>query len=118
MIDWLYQIQLWFAFGASAVLLVLAMAKRKPSLFSIGLLALAELGLAIQLLVSIVMVVGGARAQQDTVEFFAYLVVALMVPAAAVFWALIERTRWSTLVLAVGAFTVAVMLARMQQLWF
>jgi hypothetical protein len=94
------------------------MAKRKPNLFSIGLLAVAELGLLIQLVVSIVLVVGGTRAEQDTVEFFAYLVVALMVPAAAVFWALIERTRWSTLVLSVGAFTVAVMLARMQQLWF
>jgi hypothetical protein len=118
MIDWLYQAQVWFSFAASALLVVLAVAKRKPSLFSIGLLAVAELGLLIQLVVSIVLVAGGARAEQDTVEFFAYLVVALMVPAAAVFWSLIERTRWSTLVLSVGAFTVAVMLARMQQLWF
>jgi hypothetical protein len=51
------------------------------------------------------------------VEFFAYLVVALMIPVGAVFWALIERSRWATVVLGVGALTVAVMLVRMQQLW-
>jgi hypothetical protein len=118
MIDWLYQGELWFAFIGSTVLAVMAMAKRKPSLFSLGWLAVSELGLLVQLVVSIALVTGGARAKQDTVEFFAYLLVALMVPAAAAFWALIERSRWSTLVLSVGAFTVGVMLARMNQLWF
>lgn len=118
MIEWLYQGQIWFAFVAAALIFILGLARRRPSGLSVGLLALSELGLALQLVVSIVLVAGGARASQDTVEFFAYLVVALMVPAAAVFWALIERTRWSTFVLSVGAFTVGVMLARMNQLWF
>jgi hypothetical protein len=64
------------------------------------------------------LVAGGARAKTDTVEFFAYLLVALIVPLGAAFWALIERTRWSTFVLGVGALTVAIMLVRMHQIWF
>lgn len=113
-----YQVQMWIAFAAAAIAFVLGLAKRKPNLVSIGSLALIELGLVAQLVLSIVLVVSGERAQKDTFEFFAYLVVALMVPAAAIFWALIERNRWSTYVLSVGAFASGVMLARMAQLWF
>ncbi len=40
-----------------------------------------------------------------------------MIPIGAGFWGLVERTRWSTMVLAVAAATVGVMLARMQQIW-
>ena len=37
--------------------------------------------------------------------------------AAAIFWALLERSRWSTVVLGVGALSVAVMIYRMFQIW-
>lgn len=117
MIDWFYSAQLIVATAAGLLALALGFAKRKPSGISIGALALVQLGLIAQLVASIVLVILGERAQQDTVEFFAYLIVALMIPLAAAFWALIERTRWSTLVLGVGALTVAVMLVRMSQIW-
>jgi hypothetical protein len=100
------------------VLLGFGAAKRKPSLVSIGALGLVELGLLVQLISTILMVVGGARAKGDTIEFFAYVLVAIVVPLGAAFWALIERTRWSTFVLGVGALTVAIMLVRMHQIWF
>jgi hypothetical protein len=119
------QSTLWFlvaqeivASGVGALGLLLGMAKRKPSLVSIGALALVELLLLVQLVVSIVLVAGGARAKTDTVEFFSYLVVALIVPVGAGFWALVERTRWSTMVIGVAGFTVAIMQARMEQIWF
>ena len=98
--------------------LLLGFAKRKPSLLSIGALGLVEILLLAQLVVSIVLVSGGARAKTDTVEFFSYLVVALIVPIGAGFWALVERSRWSTMVLGVAGFTVAIMQARMEQIWF
>jgi hypothetical protein len=41
----------------------------------------------------------------------------MMVPAGAVVWALAERNRFSTLVLAVSGLTVAIMVARMAQIW-
>ncbi|MEN9956152.1 MAG: hypothetical protein RLY34_959 [Actinomycetota bacterium] len=117
MINWLYSGQLFVAVLAGAFTLILGLAKRKPSGLSIGALAFVQLGLIVQLIASIVLVIAGERAKTDTVEFFAYLIVALMIPLAAAFWALIERTRWSTLVLGVGALTVAVMLVRMSQIW-
>jgi hypothetical protein len=117
MIEWLYIGQLVLSTAAGCLAVILGLAKRKPSNLSLGALAIVELGLVIQFVVSIVLVIMGQRAQSDTVEFFAYLVVALMVPIGAAFWALIERSRWATVVLGVGALTVAVMLVRMQQLW-
>jgi hypothetical protein len=118
MVELFLQIEAWIAFAIGLVLLGFGMAKRKPSLISLGALAIVQLGLIVLLIFSIVIVAGGARAKTDTVEFFAYLLVALLVPAGAAFWALIERTRWSTFVLGVGSLTVAIMLVRMQQIWF
>lgn len=117
MINWFATAQLVVGFGVAALLFVLSLAKRKPSLVAFMLLATIELGLLLQSAISIVLVAGGARAKTDTVEFFAYLFVALLIPVGAVFWALVERNRWSTMVLAVAAATVAVMVARMQQIW-
>lgn len=114
----LYQIELWVCLAASLVPLVLAAMKRLPSLVSVGALAVVELMLLVQLVASIVLVIGGARAKGDTVEFFGYLITALLVPLATGFWALLERTRWSTLILGIGGLTVAVMLVRMYQIWF
>lgn len=115
---WLLVTQQVVASAVGSFGLLLGMAKRKPSLISIGALALVELLLAVQFVLSIVLVVGGERAKTDTVEFFSYLVVALIVPIGAGFWAMVERTRWSTMVLGVAGFTVAIMLARMEQIWF
>ena len=117
MIAWLYNAQLFIATAVGLLGLVLGLAKRKPSGLSIGALALVQLALVVQLVASIVIVIAGERAKQDTVEFFAYLLVALLIPIGAGFWALIERTRWSTVIMGVGALTVAVMLVRMSQIW-
>ena len=50
-------------------------------------------------------------------EFYTYLVSALLLPPAAALWALLERNRWSTVVLGVAAFAVGVMVYRMLQIW-
>ncbi len=117
MIDLLFQIQLWVYFAAGLFALTLGLIGRLPSLISIGALAVTELGLLIQLVASIVLVANGAQAKQDTFEFFGYLSVALLVPPAVALWALVERTKWSTVILGAGALTVAVMLVRMHQIW-
>lgn len=117
MIDWLFQIEAWLCVAAGLFAAALAAIGRKPSLVSIGSLALVELALLVQLGASIALVVGGAQSKGDIVEFFGYLITALLVPLAAGFWALVERTRWSTLILGIGSLTVAVMLVRMWQIW-
>jgi hypothetical protein len=117
MVEWFYQVQLYVSLAAGLFALALGLIRKLPSLWSVGALALVELGLLIQLVNTIVLTLGGQRAAVDTVEFYAYLIVAAMVPLGTVFWALVERTWVSTLILGVGALTVAVMLVRMNQIW-
>jgi hypothetical protein len=117
MLEFWYQAQLWFGVVAGLLLVVMGLIGRKPSGFSLALVAGSEFGLLMQLIASITLVIMGERAKLDTWEFFGYLIVALMVPAAAAIWALIDRNRWSTVVMGVGILTVTVMLVRMQQIW-
>lgn len=117
MIEGFYLAQLWFSVAAGLFALALGLFGRLPSLWSVGSLAVVLLGLLGQLGYSIAVVIGGATAAVDTVEFFAYLIVAIMVPVGAGFWALVERNRWSTIILGIAALTVAIMLVRMNQIW-
>jgi len=117
MLEWWYQAQLWFGVAAGLLLVVMGLIGRKPSGFSLALVAGSEFGLLMQLIASITLVILGERAKIDTWEFFGYLIVALMVPVAAAIWALIDRNRWSTVVMGAGVLTVVVMLVRMQQIW-
>jgi hypothetical protein len=91
--------------------------RRPPSWLSVGVIAVVEGLLLVQLAVTIALVSTGSGAKGDTVEFFGYILTALIVPPAAVGWAVIERTRWSTLVIGISGLTVAVMLVRMWQIW-
>jgi hypothetical protein len=79
--------------------------------------AVVEVGLLVQLVVALVHLgtVPGGAAEQAT--FAAYAITLPFVPPAAVFLALKEKTRWAMGVVAVGAFGVAVMTARLQQIW-
>lgn len=118
MLDWLYTAQLWIALAIGVITLALGLVGRVPSDWTVGGQAVVELGLLVQLVVSIVLVVQGKHAVNDTAEFFAYLITALIIPLGAVFWALIDRkSKWSTVVLGVSALTIAVMLVRMHQIW-
>lgn len=117
MLEWWYQAQLWFGVAAGLLLVAMGLIGRKPSGFSLALVAGSEFGLLMQLIASITLVVLGQRAALDTWEFFGYLIVAIMVPVGAAIWALVERSRWSTVVMGAGILTVVVMLVRMQQIW-
>jgi hypothetical protein len=117
MLEWWYQAQLWFGVSAGLLLVVMGLIGRKPSGFSLALVAGSEFGLIMQLIASITLVILGERAKLDTWEFFGYLIVALMVPVAAAIWALIDRNRWSTVVIGAGVLTVTVMIVRMNQIW-
>jgi len=116
--DLLYQLPLWFNLVTGAVMLVLGLAKFKPHNWMAASQGVTELLLLVQLVTTIVLVSQGQKAATDTVEFFIYVITALLIPPAAVFWAVLDRnSRWSTVVLAVSALSIAVMLVRMHQLW-
>ena len=117
MIDAFFLILAWYAVAAGLILIFFGLIGKSPSGFSLGLAIGVEAGLLVQLILSIVLVSLGQYAVIDTWEFFGYLIVALMVPIAGAVWALVERNRWSTVVLGATVLTIAVMLVRMQQIW-
>ncbi|CAB4637866.1 unannotated protein [freshwater metagenome] len=117
MTEVLYLSQLWFSAAAGLFALALGLFGRLPSVWTVGSLGVVLLGLLIQFGYTTWLVVGGAEAAVDTVEFYAYLVVAIMVPVGAGFWALVERNRWSTVILGLASLTVTIMLVRMHQIW-
>ena len=117
MIEFYYITLVWYSVGVGLVLLAAGLIGKAPGSISIMATAGIEAGLLIQLLISTILVVLGERAATDTIEFFGYLIVALVVPLAAGFWALQERSKYSMMVLGAAGLTVAVMLYRMWQLW-
>lgn len=109
--------QVIVACAAGLLCLVLGLVGRKPNDIALGSLVLVELLLIAQLVTALVAPGLGNHPTGSTTEFYVYLVTALLIPPLAVFWGLIERTRWSTVVLGIGAFAVAIMVFRMQQIW-
>lgn len=83
-----------------------------------GTTALVGVLLIVQLIVAIVSPLVGNDASGSVLEFYTYLVSAILLPPFAILWGLLERTRWSTVVLGVGQLAVAVMVYRMHQIWF
>jgi hypothetical protein len=53
----------------------------------------------------------------NLIEFYIYLIVALIIPLLAGVWALLERDRWATVVLGIACLTIAVMVVRMNIIW-
>jgi hypothetical protein len=117
MIEWFTWVQVGVAVLAGLLCLALGFAGRLPSDLTIGAVALVEALLLVQAVVAIAAPAFGNEPTGSVLEFVVYLVGALLLPPAAVFWALLERNRWSTVVLGVAALAVAVMVYRMLQIW-
>ncbi len=96
---------------------VLGMVGRKPSDVTILGVVLVELLLLAQVVIAIVAPFAGNHPTGSLGEFWVYLATACLMPPAAIAWALTDRSRWSTVVLGVGALAIAVMAYRMNQIW-
>ncbi|MET0854455.1 MAG: hypothetical protein ABWX62_10720 [Microterricola sp.] len=117
MIEWFTYLQIGVAVIAGLLAIVRGLAGKTPSDLVLGALGVVELLLIVQLVISIVAPLTGNEASGSVLEFYVYLISAMLLPIAAGFWALIERSRWSTVILGVAALSVAVMLYRMLQIW-
>ena len=118
MIVWFQYAQVAVAVVAGLFCLIAGLAGRKPSDYTLGATALVEALLLAQVVVSIVAPLTGNAPTGSLLEFWVYLVSAVLLPPAAVVWALVERNRWSTAILGVACLAIAVMLYRMGQIWF
>ena len=117
MILWFTIAQLVVAVAAGLLCIVLGLAGRRPSDLSVGGLALLELLLLGQIIVAIIAPFAGNPPTGSLLEFWVYLVSAALIPPATVAWALLERSRWSTVIMGVAALAIAVMLWRMHIIW-
>jgi hypothetical protein len=109
--------QVIVACAAGLLCVVIGLVGRRPNDLTLGALVIVELLLLAQLVIALIAPGLGNHPTGSVPEFYVYLISALLIPPLAVFWALIERTRWSTVVLGVAAFAIAVMVVRMEQIW-
>jgi hypothetical protein len=117
-IEWFTIVQVAVAVLAGILCVVLGLAGRKPTDLTMGATALVEVLLIVQLVVAIAAPAFGNTPSGDPLEFWVYLVSAVLLPVAGGFWALVERSRWSTVILGAICLAVAVMVYRMNVIWF
>lgn len=117
MILWFTIVQVVVAVAAGLLCVIAGLAGRRPSDLTVGSLALLELLLIAQVVVAIVAPLAGNPPTGSLLEFWVYLVSAVLLPLAAVAWALLERSRWSTVIMGIAALSIAVMVWRMHVIW-
>lgn len=117
MIDWFAWLQIAVAVVAGLFAVIVGLAGRKPDDYSLGAVLLVELLLIAQLVIALLAPAFGNSPTGSPLEFYTYLVSAIILLPLAGFWALVERTRWSTVILGAAALAVAIMVYRMLQIW-
>ena len=92
--------------------------KKAPNDITLLSVVAVEAALVVYLVGSIVRVITGEHIAGEAWEFWGYIATAMLLPPAAIYWAILERTRWSNFVLAAVGVTALVMSARMNQIWY
>ena len=118
MLEWFTWVQLAVAIVGGMLAIILGLIGRRPSDLTMAFAGVSALLLLVQIAVTIASPLMGNEPTGSLLEFYMYLITAFFIPLAAGFWALIDRTRWSTVVVGVALIAVAVMLARMNVIWF
>jgi hypothetical protein len=116
-IPWLTNVEVAVAAIAGILCVVLGLFGRKPNDYSVGAVLLVEILLVVQLVAAIIAPFAGNHPTGSSIEFYIYLIAALLIPLVGGFWALVERDRWSTVILGIACLAIAVMLVRMNIIW-
>ncbi len=117
MIEWFTWLQVIVAAAAGVLCLILGVAKQPPNDYSLGAVLAVEVLLLAQLVVALLAPAFGNEPSGSPLEFYTYLISAIVLLPAAGFWAFAERTRWSTIILGVAALSAGIMLYRMHTIW-
>lgn len=90
-----------------------------PADTSIISLAVVELYLVVYAIYAAVRQLGlGASILGEGWEFWGYIFTALLLPVGVFIWAVIDKTRWSNLVMSFVGLVVFVMVYRMEEIWW
>lgn len=118
--DYLDPFTMTLLVGGMAIALITLIAGlngRPPGRVTAGLMVLLEAGVLAYAGLYLTRHLGGDSPAGPTWELWSYLITIMLLPLLALIWAREEPTRWSTFVLAVAAFTTAIMAARCAQIW-
>jgi hypothetical protein len=102
------------AYGIAALVLT-AMGRAPREYLVIASMVLSAL-VVVMVVIAAGLLVAGER-PDELGTFVGYLVVAVILLPLGTLWALTERSRWGTGVLAVACFTLLVVMLRLQDLW-
>jgi hypothetical protein len=100
---------------AAYALLMTALNRR----MGIGLLAaLGVLEILLLVLVGLIVAkLAGGERPASLATLIGYLIAMPLVPVAAGFWGLLERSRWGSAVVAVAGLVAAVLMVRLHEIW-
>lgn len=118
MIGWFTWVQVGIAVLGGVGCVIAGLAGRRPNDYVLAVAAVIEVLLLAQIVIALVSPAFGNLPTGNGLEFWVYLVSAALLPPAAAGWGLVDRTRWSTVVIGVACLAVAVMVYRMDQIWF
>ena len=117
MIAWFTTVSLVIAVTAGAIALVSGVRGTPPRDLTVLSTLAVEAVLLVQLVIAIAQPMAGNAPVGDPLEYWMYLVTALLMPPAVVVWAIVDKTRWGTLALGGVSLSVAVMIIRMAYIW-
>jgi hypothetical protein len=118
MVEWFAWFQVIIAGIAALIAFVAAGAKRTPNDYTLGAAAIVGILLVVQIVISIAAPFLGNQPTGDALEYWMYLITAVLMVPAALVWSIVERSVVSNVILGVVGVSISVMVARMHQIWF
>lgn len=92
--------------------------RRHPADSAILSLAAIELYLIAYGIYAGIRQLSGATVVGEAWEFWGYVLTALFLPVGVFIWAVIDKTRWSNLVMSFVGLVVFVMVYRLEEIWW
>ena len=96
--------------------LLMTALNRRMSVILLGALGVLEILLLVEVGIIVARLAGGTH-PTSLATLIGYLIAMPLVPVAAGFWGLLERTRWGPAVIAVAGLVAAVLMVRLHQIW-
>jgi hypothetical protein len=96
--------------------LLMTALNRRMSVILLGALGVVEILLLVEVGLIVARLASGKH-PASLPTLIGYLIAMPLVPVAAGFWGLMERTRWGPAVVAVAGLVAAILMVRLHQIW-
>jgi hypothetical protein len=96
--------------------LLMTIRNRRMSVILLAALGVVEILLLVEVGLIVARLAGGGR-PASLATLIGYLIAMPLVPLAAAFWGLLERSRWGPAVIVVAGLVAAVLMVRLHQIW-